>query len=176
MGETAQDTTLHLQSGVHAQTGAGMVFLHWGTVHAMIDPALALETAADLHAAATRAETDIALIDVLTNRVGMDLRGTAMMLQDVREKRAMPSGKSALRVSAVAGAGTGKPYVHIARGSMKGSMTPDEARAEATNWAETATAARFDARLRYVLTDYPQLSAVDIDGIFTGLRHAGGMA
>jgi hypothetical protein len=57
---------------------------------------------------------------------------------------------------------------------MKGALTPDEARTMALHWTETALAAQIDARLRYVLGEYPQLGTSDVEDIFAGLRRAGG--
>lgn len=96
------------------------------------------------------------------------------VVADIRVDRPMLPGRSALRIEAVAGYYTGLPQVHVARGSMKGSLTPDAARTMAVHWTETALAAQIDARLRYVLGDYPQLGASDVEDIFDGLRRAGG--
>ncbi len=168
------DEDVNIYSGVDPETGAAVCILEWGTVRKALQPEIVLITARDLHAAAARAETDIALIRVLRSHVGMSWEAVGAMLRNVRSERPMLPGKPALRIEAVAGAGTGMPYVHISRGSMKGSMGPDEAREMATNWIETAVAAHTDARLRYVLGEYPQISPDDVDGIFAGLRNAGG--
>jgi hypothetical protein len=165
---------VNIYSGVDPHTGAAVCVLEWGPIHTALQPDVVMATARDLQTAAARAETDIALIRVLRSRVGMSWDAVGAMLRNVRSERPMLPGKPALRIDAVAGAGTGMAYVHISRGSMKGSMAPDEAREMATNWIETAVAAHTDARLRYVLGEYPQLSPADRDGIFAGLRNAGG--
>ena len=165
---------VNIYSGVEPKTGAAACVLEWGPIHTMLQPHVVIATARDLQTAAARAETDIALIRVLRGRVGMSWDAVGSMLRNVRSEGPMLPGKPALRIEAVAGAGTGMAYVHISRGSMKGSMGPDEAREMATNWIETAVAAHTDARLRYVLGEYPQLSPDDRDGIFAGLRNAGG--
>lgn len=163
-----------IRSTADPATGKAACLLTWGPVSALIAPEIALNTARDLMAAAARAETDIAIIDVLQNRAKMDIQAIAAMLRDIRAARPMAPGKVALRIEAVAGAGTGKPYVHVARGSMKGSMSPDGARQLALHWTEVAVATQIDARLRYVLGEYPQLTHDDIENIFTGLLNTGG--
>lgn len=162
-----------IRSGVDPETGAGLCFLTWGKLRVKLDPQLVLNTARDLHAAAARAESDIALFRVLS-AVPIDTHIVAGVVRDVRNERGMLPGKSALRIEAIAGLHTGLPYVHAARGSQKHRMSPDEARAMALAWTETAVAAYSDSRLRYVLGEYPQLSPADVDGIFTGLLRAGG--
>lgn len=168
------DDEVNIFSSWHPDTGAAVCLLEWGPVHSVLEPEVVLNTVRDLQAAASRAETDIALIRVLQNRLSGNIQATAAFLRDVRTERSMPPGKSALRIEAVAGAGTGQPYVHIGRGSMKGSLSPDEARQMALHWTETVVAAHNDARLRYVLGEYPHISPDDIAGIFAGLRRTGG--
>lgn len=170
---TEQDAIL-ISSGVDPDTGKGVCLLAWGPINRMLDPAVVLNTARDLQAAAAHAETDIALIRVLHDGMDLDMGIVASVVADIRAERPMPPGSSILRVEAVAGAITGRPYVHIGRGSMKGSLTPDEARTMALHWTETALAAQIDARLRYVLGEYPQLASGDVEDIFDGLRRAGG--
>lgn len=163
-----------ISSGVDPETGKGVCNLAWGSIRKLLDPAVVLNTARDLQAAAVRAETDVALIHVLRDRMELDMSTTAAFLGDVRTQRPMLPGTSALRIEAVAGYHTGLPQVHIGRGSMKGALTPDEARTMALHWTETALAAQIDARLRYVLGEYPQLGASDVEDIFAGMRRAGG--
>lgn len=167
------DDNVNIYSGVDGN-GTPVCTLEWGPVRTVLQTTMVLTTARDLQAAASRAETDIALIRVLQKRLGADVQTTGAFLRDIRSERPMLPGKSALRIEAVAGAHTGLPYVHISRGSMTGSIGPDEAREMATHWIEAAVAANNDARLRYVLGEYPQLTPADIDGIFAGLLRAGG--
>jgi hypothetical protein len=171
---TRDEDNVNISSSWHPDTGAAVCLLEWGPVRSVLEPDVVLNTARDLQAAASRAETDIALIRVLQDRLGGNIQATAAFLRDVRTERPMLPGKSALRIEAVAGAGTGMPYVHIGRGSMKGSMSPDVAREMALHWTETAVAAHNDARLRYVLGEYPHITTADIAGIFAGLRATGG--
>lgn len=167
------DEQLSIESGV-MQSGKAACRLSWPGGEALIEPDVALATARDLHAAAARAETDIALIGVLRNRLRADLQVIGAMLRDVRAARPLHTGKVALRIEAVAGAGTGQPYVHIARGSLKASLTPDDAREMAGHWTEAAIGAQIDVRLRYVLGEYDQLTPGDVEDIFTGMRRAAG--
>jgi hypothetical protein len=167
------DDQITIESGA-TSTGNAACYLRWPGGGVLLHPPVVLATARDLHAAATRAETDIALIAVLRDRVGMDMQEIAAMLRDVRTARPLPAAKVALRIEAVAGAGTGRPYVHIARGSMKASLSPDSAREMAGHWIEAAVAAQIDARLRYVLGEYDQISGDDVDNIFAGMRRAAG--
>lgn len=169
----SDEDQINILSGVHPDTGAAVCVLDWGPIGVSLEPQLVLNTARDLHAAAAGAESDIAMIRVLQDMTG-NIQATATIVREVRGHRPMTPGPSALRVEAVAGVGTGLPYVHIGRGSMKGSLSPDEARDMALHWTETAVAAYNDARLRYVLGDFPQLSNDDKDGIFAGLRRTGG--
>lgn len=166
------DDKLWIKSGYHR--GKAVCELEYGTTHVILTPETTLITARDLHAAAARAEDDIALIRVLTERVKLDLRGVGLVLGDVRTRRPMLTGKPALRIEAVAGHMTGEPYVHIARGSMGASLSPDAAREMAEHWAAAATAAHHDARLRYVLGDLPHITADDLGRIFAGMQDAGG--
>lgn len=165
---------IHILSGVHPDTGAAVCVLEWGPMTAVLEPELVLTTARDLHAAACNAEADIAMIRVLQDMMRGNIQATATIVREVRAQRPVTPGRAALRIEAVAGVATGMPYVHIGRGSMKGSMSPDEARDMALKWTETAVAAYNDARLRYVLGEFPQLSNDDKDGIFAGLRRTGG--
>jgi hypothetical protein len=166
-------STMYIQSGVHIDTGRGICVLEWGDVRAMLEVPRVHDTAHALHTAATRAEDDIALINTLRD-TGMDMTTAVSVLADVRAARGPIPGRPALRVDVVAGANTGLPFVHIARGRMEAALTPDMAREEATRWTECAVASQFDARLRYVLGDYPQLTDLDVDRIFTDLRRASG--
>jgi hypothetical protein len=166
--------TIDIRSTV-TDTGQAACLLQWADNAALLDPTVVLNTARDLHTAAARAETDIATMHVLRNKVGMDWHGAAAMVADIRTARPMSSGKVALRIEAIAGAKTGLPYVHIHRGSLSSSMSPDVAREMATNWIEVAVAAQLDVRLRYVLGEYDQLTPGDIEDVFTSLRRVGGM-
>lgn len=169
---TEDDGNLWIKSG--HQAGRAVCELQYGDTHVVLSPETTLITARDLHAAAARAEDDIALIKVLTDRVKLDLRGVGLVLGDVRTRRPMLTGKPALRIEAVAGHATGQPYVHIARGSMAAALSPDQAREMAQHWTEAAVAAQHDARLRYVLGDLPHITADDLTRIFAGMLDAGG--
>lgn len=171
---TGADDSVNIYSGVHPDTGAAICVLEWGPISVALEPELVLNTARDLHAAACSAESDIAMIRVLRDMTRGNLEATATIVREVRGQRPITPRPSALRIEAVAGHATGQPYVHIGRGSMKGSMSPDEARDMALHWVETAVAAQNDARLRYVLGEYPQITPADVDGIFAGLRRTGG--
>lgn len=166
------DGNIWIKSG--HQAGKAVCELQYGTTRVTLTPEVTLVTARDLHAAAARAEDDIALIKVLTDRVKLDLRAVGLVLGDVRTRRPMLTGKPALRIEAVAGHATGQPYVHIARGSMSSSLSPDDARQMALHWTEAAVAAQLDARLRYVLGDFPHITDADLDRIFAGMLDAGG--
>lgn len=166
------DGNIWIKSGY--QGGKAVCELQYGTTRVTLTPEVTLVTARDLHAAAARAEDDIALIKVLTDRVKLDLRAVGLVLGDVRTRRPMLTGKPALRIEAVAGHATGEPYVHIARGSMSSSLSPDDARQMALHWTEAAVAAQLDARLRYVLGDFPHITEDDLGRIFAGMQDAGG--
>lgn len=168
------DEELWIESAVHAVTGEPGCILRWGTIETALPPDVVQATARDLFAAATHAETDIALIRLMRDQVRMDLPAIGAMLRDVRLARPMPNAKVALRIQAVAGAGTDLPYVHIARGTQKGSFTPAEAREMAGHWIAASVAAQLDARLRRVLADLDQITNDDINAIFTSLRNGAG--
>ena len=154
--------------------GKAACLLEWGPLQALLTPEITLTTARDLMAAAISAETDIALIEALRGSLdlGDDILG--VMIEAVRTRRPAPAGKAALRISAVAGAKPGKPYVNIARGSMSGQLTPDEARGMAMHWTQTATAAVIDVRLRYALGEWDRLDIMEIEELFTLLQKAQG--
>lgn len=160
----------YIRSTIDPETGKAACLLKWGPVEALLQPEVVLNTARDLMAAAAGSETDIALIQSLREDIHAQDDVVGGMLTAVRRRRAVPAAKVALRIAAVAGAKTGKPYVHIARGSMRGELDPDEAREMAQHWTEAAVAAQIDVRLRYVLADMDQLTADDVDGIFGKLQ------
>lgn len=168
---TTTDDTAYISSAADA-TGKAACLLAWGPVRTLLQPDVALATARDLMAAAISAETDIALIQSLREDIKADDDIVGGMLAAVRRRRAAPAAKVALRIHAVAGAKTGKPYVHIARGSMKGQLAPDEAREMAQHWIECAVAAQIDARLRYALGEWDRLTPDDIDELFFLLQKA----
>ncbi|MER6526440.1 hypothetical protein [Streptomyces sp. NPDC001508] len=119
-----------------------------GPIRTVITPETAHATVRDLMAAAAHAEADIALIESFRKTLDLDLNTIGRMIQDVRARRPAPPGTPALRIHAVAGLRTGRPLVHIARGSMKAEPGTDQAREVALHWPQTAAAADIDARLR----------------------------
>lgn len=146
--------------------GKAAVLMQWGPIQALLTPDVVFTTARDLMAAAVAAETDIALIESLRKGVRVDDGVLGAMLTDVRSRRPAPKGKTALRIAAVAGANTGKPWVTIARGSQSGQLTPDEARDMALHWIQTAVAAQIDVRMRYALGEWDRLDVVEIEELF----------
>jgi len=152
--------------------GKAAVLLEWGALQALLTPAIVLTTGRDLMAAAAAAETDIALIETLRKDLRLDDHAIGGMLSAIRARRPAPQGKPALRIAAVAGSKTGKPYVTIARGSMKGQLSPDEARDMAMHWVQTAVAAQIDVRLRYALGEWDRLSMVEIEDLFKLIQEA----
>ncbi|MEU9972330.1 hypothetical protein [Streptomyces sp. NPDC051014] len=165
------DDAVWIRSIVHHHTGRPACMLSWGPgKEAALTIDQTLTTARDLMAAAAAAESDIALIEHLRQDIKADDTVLGGMLLAVRGRRPAPAGPVALRIEAVAGAKTGLPIVRIGRGSLRADLTPDEARTMAQNWIEAAAAAQIDARLRYVLGEYDQLTPDDIDEIFVRLQ------
>lgn len=163
--------TCWIQSVIDPHTRKPACLLSWGKTHALLTPEATLATARDLMAAAAGAEADIALVRSLREDVHADDQVVAGLLYAVRTRRATtPATHIALRVSAVAGANTGKPYVQIARDSMQGQLDPDEARQMAQHWTETAVAAQIDIRLRQALTEHPTITDPDIEQIFERMQ------
>lgn len=160
----------YIRSTVDPATGEAACLLEWGPVEALLEPDTVLHTARDLMAAAVRAETDIALIQSLREDVKAEDGIVGAMLAAVRGRRSAPAVKVALRIAAVAGHRTGRPWVHIARGSMRGELDPGEAREMAQHWIETAVAAQIDVRLRHVLDAVDALTPADVEGIFGRLQ------
>lgn len=154
--------------------GRAACLLQWGPLQALLTIDQTRATARDLMAAATSAETDIALIDALREDLGLDDHALGAVLGAVRARRPTPRETPALRIAAVAGAKTGKPFVQIGRGSMSGQLTPDEARTMALHWIEAATAAAIDVRLRYALGEWDRLDITEIEELFTLLQKAQG--
>ncbi|WP_411090813.1 hypothetical protein [Streptomyces sp. 049-1] len=162
---------VQIRSTADPQTGAAACLLDWGpAVQALLTPDVVLTTARDLMAAAAHAEADIALITLLRTKPAMDWHAIGVMLREIRAQRPAPTGKTALRIEAVAGARTGRALVHIGRGSMKGELDPAEARQMAQHWTEAAVAAQIDVRLRYVLGEWDRLSRAEIDELFRLLQ------
>lgn len=146
--------------------GRAACLIQWGPIEALLDPATVTATARDLMAAAIAAETDIALIGAFREEFKADDQMLGTVLTEVRARRPMPHSKVALRIEAVAGHRTGLPLVHIARGSMKGELSPGEARAMAVHWIEAAAAAQIDVRLRYALGEWDRLTPAEIERLF----------
>lgn len=162
--------TAYIRSTIDPETGKAACLFVWGPVQSLLQPDVVLTTARDLMAAAAAAETDIAFLAWCRQTLKVDVQTAGHMLLDIRAARPAPTGKTALRVEAVAGARTGLPLVHIARGSQKGELDPNEARQMAQHWIETAMAAQIDVRLRYALGEQPGLTSGDIEQIFTQLQ------
>lgn len=150
--------------------GKAACLIEWGPIQALLAIEVVMATARDLTAAAARAETDVDLINAFRGDFNADDRMLAVVLTKVRGRRSAPNAKVALRIEAVAGHETGMPYVTISRGSMRGQLSPDEARAMAVQWIETATAARIDVRLRYALGEWDHLNVVQVEELFDKLR------
>ncbi|MFB7596912.1 hypothetical protein [Streptomyces sp. NPDC056160] len=165
-----QTDVCSIRSTTNPDDGTAACHMRWGTVQALLSPQAVLATARDLTAAAAFAETDIALLSVLRGELHLDDATAGHLLLDVRARRPMPPTPGALRVHAVAGANTRLPYVHISRGSMKGQLSPDEAREMALHWTEAAVAAQIDVRLRYALGEWDHVAPDDINRLFTLLQ------
>lgn len=144
--------------------GKAAVLMQWGRIQTVLTPDVVFTTAQDLMAAAVAAETDIALIESLRKGVRVDDSVLGVMLTDVRSRRPTSKGKTALRIAAVAGANTGKPWVTIA---------PGEARDMAVHWIQTAVAAQIDVRMRYALGEWDRLDVVEIEELFKLIQGAG---
>ncbi|MFJ5059042.1 hypothetical protein ACIP96_06435 [Streptomyces nigra] len=164
--------TIWIRSTVDPETRKAACLVTWGPLETILAADVVLATARDLVAAAAAAETDIALIRSLREDLKADDTIVGMMLGAVRRRRPVPTASVALRIEAVAGAKTGKPYVHIARGSQKAPLDPDDARTMADHWTQAAMAAHNDVRLRYVLGDFHQLTPADTNEIFLRLQKA----
>lgn len=162
----------HIRSTLD-NAGKAACLLEWGTVQALLQPEVVLATARDLTAAAISAETDIALIEAFRGDFKADDQMLGVVLEKVRGRRPVPRGKAALRIEAVAGHRTGLPLVRIARGSQKGQLSPDEARAMAGHWVQVATAAQIDVRMRYALGEWGHLSAEQIEELFALMQKVG---
>lgn len=159
-----------IRSTVDPATGNAACLFRWDTVEALLQPDVVVNTARDLMAAAAGAEADVALIRSLREDIQAEDDIVGAMLTAVRRRRGVPAARVALRIAAVAGAKTGKPYVHIGRGSMRGELSPDEAREMAQHWTMAAVAAEIDNRLRYVLGELEQLAPGDVEEIFAKLQ------
>lgn len=157
-----------IRSTLDPRTQAAACLVTWGpAVQALITPEVAFTTGRDLMAAAAHAEADIAFLQYFRDELKADLQTVGQVMRDIRARRPTPTGQTALRIEAVAGANTGLPYVHIARGSMKGQLSPDEAREMALHWTQTAAAAQIDVRLRYALGEWDHLAPADIERLFS---------
>ncbi|WP_340382286.1 hypothetical protein U5640_36290 [Streptomyces sp. SS7] len=162
---------IRIRSTLDPRTRTPACLLDWGlAVQTLLTPDVVVTTARDLMNAATHAETDIAFLDWCRTTLKVDAQTAGHMLLDIRTARPTPTGKTALRIEAVAGIRTGNPLVHVGRGSMKAELTPDEARTMAVDWTKVAVAAQIDARLRYALGEWDRLTAADIEHLFTILQ------
>jgi hypothetical protein len=156
---------IHIRSTVD-DAGKAACLLEWGPIQKLLMPAQVASTSRDLMAAAISAETDIALIQTMREELKLPDRELAAFLGAVRARRSLAPGEPVLRIAAVAGAKTGKPLVHVSRGSMRGELSPDEARTMAINWVEAATAAAIDVRLRYALGEWGRLTPGEVEKLF----------
>lgn len=150
---SADEHTAYIRSMIHPTTRKAACQLDWGPISVILGPDQVLTTARDLMAAAAHAEMDVAFLTWCRTTLKADTLTAGHMLRDIRAIRPSPAGKPALRIEAVAGVRTGLPYVHVARGSMKGELSPDEARTMAGHWTHAANAAQLDVRLSYVLAN-----------------------
>ncbi|WP_329597778.1 hypothetical protein OIE43_18900 [Streptomyces pseudovenezuelae] len=166
----ADEDVAYIRSTIDPATRKAACLLKWGRGEALLTPEVTLTTARDLTAAAAHAEADVAFLAYCREDLKVDLRTAGFMLRDIRARRPTPTGKTALRIEALAGARTGNALVHIGRGSMKVELTPDEAREMAGHWTEAAVAAQIDVRLRYVLGEQPSLGPGDLEQIFAKLQ------
>lgn len=166
----ADEHVAYIRSTIDPDTRKAACLLQWGPVQALLTPEVTLDTARDLMAAAAHAETDIAILAWCRETLKTDLDTAGHMLLDIRANRPVAPGKAALRIEAVAGFKTGQPIVRVGRGSMKGDLSPDEARQMARHWTEAALAAQIDVRLRYVLGEQPRLTPDEIERIFANLQ------
>lgn len=162
--------TVYIRSTADPEDGSAACLLNWGPITALLTPAKTLATARDLTAAAAHAEADIAFLEMCREHLRLGEQTAGQMLLELRTRRPLPPKASALRIHAVAGYNTRRPYVHISRGSMQGQLDPDEARQMAQHWTEAAVAAQIDARLRYVLGEWDRLTAEEVDDLFTLLQ------
>jgi hypothetical protein len=161
---------IQIRSTADPATKAPACLMVWGPLQTLLPTAVAFTTARDLMAAAAHAEADIAVIESFRETLRLDLQTIGRMVQDIRRRRAAPTGKTALRIEAVAGLHTGMPLVHVGRGSMKGELTPDEAREIALHWTQTAAAAEIDARLRYALGEWDRFTPAEVEDLFRAVR------
>lgn len=159
------DDVVWIRSTIDPDTRKAACQLRWGRIEALLTPGTTLTTARDLMAAAAYAETDIAFLTWCRHTLKVDATTAGQMALDIRRGRPGLTGRSALRIEAVAGAKTGKPYVNIGRGSMKAQLDPDDAREMAGHWTEAAIAAQIDVRLRYALGEHPGITGTDIEQI-----------
>lgn len=166
---TTDDHIVYIGSATDAN-GKAACLLQWGKITKLLTPETVLTTARDLMAAAAAAETDIALVDSFRATLKLDMNTIGRIVLDIRKRRPMPKGKAALRISAVAGQRTHKPYVHVGLGSLKRELDPDEAREMALHWTEAAVAAQIDVRLRYALGEWNHLNPAQIEQLFTTLQ------
>ncbi|MEW2570473.1 hypothetical protein [Streptomyces sp. NPDC047070] len=165
MTDQTANGTVYIRSTLDSD-GRAACLLTWGTITKLLTPEAALTTARELTAAAAAAESDVATIESFRATLKADMRTIGLMVLDIRKRRPMPKGRPALRIASVAGVRTGKPLVHIALGSMKGELDPDEARTMALHWTQTAVAAQIDVRLRYALGEWDKLTPTDIERLF----------
>ncbi|WP_405856148.1 hypothetical protein OG407_07315 [Streptomyces sp. NBC_01515] len=164
------DDIAWIRSTIDPTTRKAACLLRWGQVEALLTPEVTLTTARDLMTAAAYAETDVATLDWCRRSLKIDAITAGRMVLDIRKNRPAPTGRSALRIEAVAGADTGKPFVNVARGSLKAQLDPDGAREMAGHWTEAASAAQIDVRLRYALGEHPGITDADIEQIFARVR------
>ncbi|MFJ2774641.1 hypothetical protein [Streptomyces sp. NPDC087300] len=168
----SDDNTMYIEGAADPTNGRPVCLIRWGAVQAEIPVEQVFATARDLAAAAVAAETDKALMEELMDpkRLALDLQTAGQLLVKVRERRdSIPrqqgAARAALRIGAVYGVRTKLPLVHIARGSMNGELSPDEARQMAQDWNEAAVASVLDARFRYAMGDVG-MDHVAIEDVF----------
>jgi hypothetical protein len=173
MAEGSEHTDVCFIRSTLDDDGRAACLVTWGPVQALLAPDVVRATARDLMAAATAAETDIALIEAFREEFRADDTTLGIVLTQVRQRRAVPPASPALRIHAVAGARTGLPLVHFSRGSMTGELSPAEAREMAMNWLEAAVAAQIDVRLRYALGEWDRLTPDKVERLFALVREVG---
>lgn len=118
----------------------------------------ALATARDLCTAAVAAENDKLLFELLAEGAGANPRLAVEALKHIRERRTLLLVDSGARPMLRIGAGydprSKRAFVALHSGSADTQRTPAEARQDASDLYQVATAAVLDARARYTLGSY----------------------
>lgn len=153
MGEPRDGEGLWVRSDVLPDGSYGVVVTFGGDHAWSLDTGTATGYAATLHAVATAAEHDAAMLALLT-MIGVKVDDAALLLRDLRDQRARPqSAVAPLRFNAAVSQASREPFIQLELdGTAVGQISPEDLREHAGGVLTALAAAELDTNLHRALT------------------------